>query len=244
MNVAPSRWTDRLTAGRRPGAAGSISAYDGSFAAGTTTAPRADRYVAELLRILGRFGARKQVGKGASLFEPGDTSRHLYMVETGTIDICLPEDPARHPIASFRAGASFLLDFGGYQVAALEAAEESVVVDIPFSRLRRLCRQEMELRLLLRQCHAFDVKSFLDVCYPGRSRFRLVRRPEVAGEESEATRWEEAASVALEGEREFIIAPGAGAGPHSAARAGRRRRIGRRARLAAAKNGRDTDGDN
>lgn len=241
--MAPSRWTDRLTAGRGRGVTGPVSPCDAGVTAGTTTAPRADCYVAELLRILGRFGARKHVPKGASLFEPGDTSRHLYMVESGTIDICLPEDPARHPIASFRAGASFLLDFGGYQVAALEAAEESVVVDIPFARLRRLCRQEMELRLLLRQCHAFDVKSFLDVCYPGRSRFRVVRRQDMTDDAAEAVGRAEAAPVAREEDRAFMIPLGAGHGAHSAARAGRRRRGGRRARLGAGKNGRETDGD-
>lgn len=213
------------------------------MAANAATRQRADRYVAELLRILGRFGARKRVPKGASLFEPGETSRHLYMIESGTIDVCLPEDPARHPIASFHAGASFLLDFGGYQVASLEAAEESVVVDIPFGRLRRLCRQEMELRLLLRQCHAFDVKSFLDVCYPGRSRFRLVRRREAAGHGVEAAGWAETAVAAPEADREFIIPLGQGSAPHSAARAARGRRNGRRARPAGAKNGGATDGD-
>lgn len=241
--MAHSRWTDRLTSGHRPGATGPVSARDRCTTASATPRPTAGRYPGELLRILGRFGIRRQMPKGASLFEPRDTSRHFYMVESGAIDICLLEDPARRPIASFRAGASLLLDFGGYQVAALEAGEESVVIDIPFGRLRRLCRQEMELRLLLRQCHAFDVKSILDVCYPGRGRFRVVPRRERAGDGAEATGWPKAGPVGHVMDGEFPIATGSESGPSSVAHAGRRRRNGRRARLAGLRNGGETDGE-
>lgn len=143
----------------------------------SVAARQPDGYVREVRRILGRFGTRRTIRAGESLFDPADTSGHLYIVESGTIDVSLPDDPAHHPLASFHAGAVFLFDFGGYQVASLEAAEESVAIDLPLARMNRLCRQ-VELRLLLRQCHAFDLKSFLDVCYPARSRFRLVHRTE------------------------------------------------------------------
>ena len=150
-----------------------VNAADTGCAARNGAALEADGYVQEVRRILARFGTSRTIPAGASLFEPADMSRHLYIVESGRIDISLPEDPAGYPLASFHAGAIFLFDFGGHQIASLEAAEETVVIDLPFARLDRLCRQEMDLRLLLRQCHAFDLKSFLDVCYPARSRFRL-----------------------------------------------------------------------
>lgn len=150
---------------------GPLGAGDGNAIAAATR--RADRHIAELRRILARFGTHKQLAEGASLFDSRDTSRHVYIVKSGLIDICLPEDSSRRAIASFHPGACFLFDFGGYRVAAIAAAEDSEMIDIPFSRLRRLCRQEMDLRLLLRQCHAFDLKSFLDLCYPARNRVRL-----------------------------------------------------------------------
>ena len=177
--MSASRRIDQLEMGRPAEAA------DSMVVNGEIAAQRADRYVSELRRILARFGTQRTLHRGASLFNPGDLSRHLYIIESGRIDIFLPEDPERHPVASFHPGASFLFDFGGYQVAALEAAEDSFVIDVPFGRLTRLCEQEMDLRMLLRQCHAFDLKSFLDACFPARSRFRLahqaaesLRRPE------------------------------------------------------------------
>lgn len=170
-----SRRRESLANGKAPADAGPVRVPAAIISASAGTEQRADQYIAEVRRILARFGTRRKIEKGASLFEPGDASRHLYIVESGTIDISFPECPEHRPIASFRSGACFLFDLGGYQVAELAAAEASEVIDIPFARLDRLCRQEMDLRLLLGQCHAFDLKSFLDVCYPARSRFRLVR---------------------------------------------------------------------
>ncbi len=127
-----------------------------------------------------------------------------------------------------------LFDFGGYQIAALEAAEESVVIDVPFARLSRLCQQEMDLRILLRQCHAFDIKSFLDVCYPGRSRFRLVPRGDDAAEDSD---------TAGGPDRAFLIPPEEDSRAYSGAGRGRRRRNGRRARRTDMSNGSATADD-
>ncbi len=171
-----SRSADPLTLEGPSGVTDPIKGADLNGARSSVAARQPDGYVREVRRILGRFGTRRTICAGESLFDPADSSGHLYIVESGTIDVSLPDDPAHHPLASFHAGAVFLFDFGGYQVASLEAAEESVAIDLPLARMNRLCRQEMELRLLLRQCHAFDLKSFLDVCYPARSRFRLVHR--------------------------------------------------------------------
>lgn len=193
----------------------------------------ADGYVREVRRILARFGTPKAFSAGASLFDPADTSRRLYIVESGTIDISLPDDPAHHPLASFHAGAIFQFDLGSYQIASIEAAEDSVVIDLPFSRLDRLCRQEMELRLLLRQCHAFDLKSFLDVCYPARSRFRLAHKMEAMEEPSEATRNPSTASGHCNSDRRFMIPLTPGASSHFTGKGRRKARSVRRSREAA-----------
>lgn len=209
------------------GVADPIGEADAGGPFGGTAARRADAYVHEVRRILARFGRQRILPAGGSLFDPADTSRHLYIVESGTIDISLPEDPARHPIASFHAGAIFLFDFGGYQVASLEAAEESMVIDLPFPRLDRLCRQEMDLRLLLRQCHAFDVKSFLDVCYPARSRVRLAHNAGAAEDPC-------ASSDRREARTQFMIPLTPGSGSHFAGKARRKPRHVRRSRGSAA----------
>lgn len=162
-----------LTISDPSGLAGVADAYSESAYAGAAAADQESNYASELRKMLARLGARKPVPKGASLFDPSDSARHLYIVESGTIDVSLPEDPRRRPVASFHPGAGFLFDLGGHHIAAFEAAVDSTVIDLPVGHLRKLCRHEKELRLLLRQSHAFDLKSFLDVCYPVRSRIRL-----------------------------------------------------------------------
>ena len=172
--MRPSRRYRRPTAKRSPPVVPPVEPFEVNGATSVTAAERASRYIAEVRRILGRFGARRPLAKGDSLFRPGDTARHLYIIESGQIDVTLPEDAGHYPIASFHPGASFLFDFGGHHVAACEAAVDTVVIDLPYRRLRRLSQQGMELRLLLGQCHAFDLKSFLDVCYPPGGRFKVV----------------------------------------------------------------------
>ena len=219
--MSASRRIDQVTLGRPLEPADPV-AVNGASAA-EVSARRTDRYVTELRRILARFGTQRTLSRGDLLFDPGDTARHLYIVEDGRIDIFLPEDPERHPVASFHPGASFLFDFGGYQVAALEAAEDSVVIDVPFGRLTRLCEQEMDVRMLLRQCHAFDLKSFLDVCFPARSRFRLAHKLEESLRRPETC---------------FMLPLDAKSGT-PAGRGKRRASNVRRSRLAAARNGRN-----
>ena len=172
-----SRRDRRLTLGTATPVVAPLDPADTEGSAGAAAERRADRYVAEVRRILGRFGTRRRVAKGDPLFGPEDRARHLYIIESGRIDASLPDDSGNHPLASFHPGATFVFDFGGQHVALCEAGEDSVVIDLPYGRLKRLSRQGMELRLLLRQCHAFDLKSFLDICYPAGSRLHLARAP-------------------------------------------------------------------
>lgn len=240
MSTLP--WIHRLVNGDATGLPDSGRAPHPAVSASVDPELGADRCVAEIRRILGRFGKRRQLGQGASLFDGCDTSRHVYIVTRGTIDVGLPETPGPRPIASFHSGACFLVDFGNYQVATLEAAETSEVIDIPFTRLKRLCRQEMDVRLLLRQCQAFDLRSFLDTCYPARSRFRLVREAEAVGERSAAAPDPGARSERAKG-AQFLIP----LGPQSLSQyAGNRSRIrngGKRLRRARGRTERNMDGE-
>ena len=173
----PPRRDRRLTLGIPSSLVGRVEPPRTNGAASAGAEGRATRYIAEVRRILGRFGVRRHVPKGASLFSVGDTGRHLYIVESGRIDASLPDDPGGYAIASFHPGASFMFDLDGCYLAVCTAAEDSAVINLPYHRLRKLSQQGMELRLLLRQCNAFDLKSFLDLCYPAAGRFRLVHPP-------------------------------------------------------------------
>lgn len=125
---------------------------------------REDR--SELWRIMRRFGLRRCLPAGALLFSPGDRARHLFFVESGMLDVFRPDEPDGLPVASFYPGACFTFDFGGFHVGTCEAREDSKVIGLPIERLRQLSQSETEVRLLLRQSHAFELKTFLDACHP------------------------------------------------------------------------------
>lgn len=142
---------------------------------GASSTKRRDHYVTELRRLLPRLGARRCLAQGASLPDPTERSRHLFIVERGLIEVTLPEDRKRLPVASLHPGASFIIDVGWHRIAQIEAAADSCVVDLPFARLRTLCPDEADFRLLLQQVRALDLKAFLGACYPAEGRLRLIR---------------------------------------------------------------------
>lgn len=175
--MAATRRDRRLTIRTPTPVLGPLDPSEMNGAMSANAERRASRYISEVRRILGRFGTRRRIEKGRPLFTPEDRARHLYIIESGRIDASLADDAGAYPIASFHPGATFVFDFGGHHVAVCEAGEDSTVIDLPYGRLKRLSRQGMELRLLMRQCHAFDLKSFLDICYPAGGRFSLIRAP-------------------------------------------------------------------
>ena len=140
----------------------------------TALGVREDR--SELWRIMRRFGLRRCLPAGALLFSPGDRARHLFFVESGLLDVFRPDEPEGLPVASFYPGACFTFDFGGFHVGSCEAREASNVIGLPLERLRELSLAETELRLLMRQSHAFELKTFLDACHSAPP-----ARPEIHG---------------------------------------------------------------
>lgn len=160
------------------GLTGSLIGLPYNALANCTSMEHRQHYVTELRKVLLRLGARRRLPQGTSLYNSTQRARHLYIVESGRIEVYLPEDRERLPVVSLRSGASFIFDFGGHQIADVEAAADSRVVDLPMARIRALCPDETDVRLLLQQVRPLDLKVFLDACYPAQGRFRLIRSAE------------------------------------------------------------------
>jgi CRP-like cAMP-binding protein len=115
---------------------------------------------------LAGIGDRRNIQSGCSLFRAGDRGPHLYVIKRGLFEVFLQKDAGLCPVASFLPGASFVYDFCRFNVARCEAVEASEAIDIPLDRLNRLAREGIELRLLLYWCRSFDLRAFIDACYP------------------------------------------------------------------------------
>lgn len=123
------------------------------------------REAATAFDVLARIGDRRQMDGRSSLVLSSDRGAHLYLVESGLIEVILKRDAAGIPIASFESGAIFLCDADALDSLRYVAPRPSVIIDVPLSRLDRLAEEGLDLRLLLYWCPAFDLQAFVAACY-------------------------------------------------------------------------------
>jgi hypothetical protein len=137
-----------------------------------------DSFVDEARVFAGWFGRKRRLARGSALFKPGDRTRDVFIVQSGALTVDIPRcDGGRMQIASFHAGACLYCDFERRHLVACIAETDCDIIELPYRRLEKLSRQGIEWRLLLRHCHAFELKTFLDACYPTQIQLRPIPCP-------------------------------------------------------------------